>query len=121
MSSSVETWTAEPPPSAREQKAPELPATLRRAAEAYFAGRYQEALDRLSGTRFEDGAAAAQARLFEAAAHYALHRRAGSGETAHLAAARKAARACRQLDPSLAPDPAAFSPAFLELFRAAGR
>ncbi len=115
--------TVPPPPSDAAEPAPStsktLPAGLKAAAREYFAGRYQEALDRLAMVPRTDPKVAAQSHLFEAAAHFALYRRSGAVEAARLTAARAAASECRKIDRALKPDPAAFSPAFLSFFNSA--
>jgi cell division septum initiation protein DivIVA len=100
-------------------------AALSAAAEAYFAGDYQGAADRLDALLGGLGGGAATARtrahalLLRSAARFAL---AAGGERAPelLDAARADAAACRRADPDLVPPERLFSPRFRELFEAAG-
>ncbi|HET7292788.1 MAG TPA: hypothetical protein VFM88_10205 [Vicinamibacteria bacterium] len=105
-----------PPPTLPARPGPPPP-ELVRAAEAYFAGRYLEAvelLDRVSGVT---GRAAAQAHLFRAASRFALFRAGGERDGVLKQRALEDVVACRRADPALAPDAEAFSPTFAELFR----
>jgi hypothetical protein len=105
---------APPAPAAGERK---MPDELLAGAQAYFDGRYQDAVRLLERVTGEKGRAAAQAWLLRAAARFALFRRGGEkdGDLRRLAAADVVA--CRRADPSLSPDAAAFSPTFIEFFR----
>lgn len=93
------------------------PAQLVRAAEAYFAGRYDEAvtlLDRVSGL---NGRTAAHAHLLRAAARFALYRIGGERDAQLRQRALQDVSSCRGADPAVVPDPEAFPPSFAELFR----
>ncbi len=94
------------------------PEALTRAAEAFFRGDYERVVKLLEGARFAEARAAAHAALFRAAARFALFVTGGEGDAALLGLARADVAACRAADPALAPLPSAFSPRFVELFRA---
>lgn len=106
--------TAESPASAR---AP-LPSPVLAAAQAYFDGEYQRAVELL-----ERQSAPASDRvmfytaLFRSAARHALFLLGGEAEADLLAAAVDDLREARRLNPTFAPHPDAFSPRFIELFR----
>jgi hypothetical protein len=88
-----------------------------RAAEAYFAGRYDEAvslLDRLAGL---SGRPAAHAHLLRAAARFALYRMGGERDAQLRQRVLQDLSSCRGADPAVVPDPEAFPPTFAELFR----
>jgi hypothetical protein len=105
--------TASPPPVRSSPAPPELV----RAAEAYFAGRYDEAvslLDRITGL---SGRPAAHAHLLRAAARFALFRIGGERDAQLRQRALQDVSSCRGADPALVPDPEAFPPSFAELFR----
>lgn len=111
-----------PPPTAPSLPPPTLarpgppPPELVRAAEAYFGGRYDEAvslLDRLTGL---SGRPAAQVHLFRAAARFALYRIGGERDAVLRQRALQDVASCRGADPGLVPDPEAFPPPFAELF-----
>ncbi len=113
--------TPSPPPGAPSTTVPAAPvaapAGLVRAAEAYFAGRYDESvslLDRLTGLT---GRPAAQAHLLRAAARFALYRMGGERDVTLRQRVLEDVVACRQADPRLSPDAEAFPPPFAELFR----
>lgn len=117
--------TPTPPPTAPSQPPPTRPAAgppppeLVRAAEAYFGGRYDEAvslLDRVDGL---SGRPAAQLHLFRAAARFALYRMGGERNADLHRLALQDVASCRGADPALLPDPEAFPPPFAELFRGA--
>ena len=93
------------------------PAELRQGVRAYFGGQYAEAVQALSGASFQ-GRAALHALLIRAAARYALYASGGRKDEALKRDATTDIRACRRLDASFVPDPQAFSPRFLELFKA---
>ncbi len=106
-----------PAPSPGQALAPK--AALMAGAQAYFDGRYDDALGALEaiGAGALRGRSAAQAALLRAATRFALYR-AGGEKNAELR--RRAAQdvaACRRADPALLPDPSAFSPSFGAFFR----
>jgi hypothetical protein len=100
----------EPPPAVASPR----PAAVVDGARAFFAGRYRDAVVRLQRIDGEPAQWLLQARLFRAAARYALHVR--SGDRAQLAAAIADVAECRRIDPSFAPGEA-FSPKFRSLYR----
>lgn len=98
------------------QVATAAPAELMQAARAYFAGDYRRAADTLAQVDYPAGRAAAQARLFRAAARYALFVTGGQKDDDLRKAAIADVLACRRLDAGLQPDPQAFSPRFIGFF-----
>lgn len=96
-----------------------LPPELLAGAQAYFDGRYEDALQQLERAGDARGRAAAQLALFRAAAYHARFRAGGQKDEGLRRRAAEAVAACRRADPSLSPDPAAFSPAFMAFFRSA--
>ncbi len=100
-------------PARREAVPPELLA----GAQALFDGRYEDALRQLERAPGVQGRAAAQMALLKAAACYAQFKAGGERDQALRRRAAEAVSACRRADPSLAPDPAFFSPSFAEFFR----
>jgi hypothetical protein len=98
---------------------PASPADLTGAAQAYFAGRYSDAVAALESLNLGRGRRAAQALLLRSAARYALYRIGSEQDASLRSRAVEDAVAARRADPSLMPDEAAFSPAFLKFFREA--
>jgi hypothetical protein len=94
------------------------PQELVRAADAYFGGRYAEALSLLDALPGQSGRLAAQADLFRAAALFALYRMGGETDAGLRTRAIQHVAACRLADAGLMPDADAFPPSFAELFRA---
>jgi hypothetical protein len=92
------------------------PPELVQAARAYFAGDYRRAADALAQVEYPAGKAAAQARLFRAAARYALFVTGGQSDDSLRTAALADVQACRGLEPTLVPDAQAFSPRFVTFF-----
>lgn len=101
------------PPARRDAVPPELLA----GAQAFFDGRYEDALRQLERPSDAKGRAAAQRALLTAAAYYAQFRAGGEKDEGLRRRAAEAVSACRSADPSLAPDAAFFSPSFAEFFR----
>lgn len=103
------------------QQPPELSGSVSRALEsairAYFRSDYSETLRILSRESFTKNSDAAQARLFEAAAHFALYRLGGSAEQSELEAAASAIAAGLEADALLEPETALFSPPFRSFFK----
>lgn len=93
-----------------------VPPELLQAAEHYFAAAYEEVLEALDGVSFDDSRADAQALLFRAAARYALYVLAGEQNLLLLDGARTDIGELKQIDPSVVPPPAAFSPRFVQFF-----
>ncbi|MDJ0654749.1 MAG: hypothetical protein QNJ40_11370 [Xanthomonadales bacterium] len=92
------------------------PEPLRRAAEAYFSGRYGDAARLADPGSFSDTRARVQAHLFRAAARYNLYVLDGESNDALLTQARNDIRSIKQLDGRFSPYIAAFSPKFVSLF-----
>jgi hypothetical protein len=97
---------------------PAPPAELLNGARAYFDGDYERAVALLARTAALRGRAAAQALLLRSAARFALFKAGGErdGDLRRLAA--EDAAASRRADPSLQPDTEAFSPQFVDFYRA---
>lgn len=90
---------------------------LRSAMNSYLHGRYDETLRVLTGTSFEDRAAAAEAALFRAAARHALYRLGGSQDANALAQIEADVQLYRTLRPGARPDPRVFPPRFIALLQ----
>ena len=98
---------------------PLLPPTeLLNGARAYFDGRYQDAVDLLSRSGGLRGRAAAQSLLLRSAARFALFKVGGEKDADLHRQATADAAASRRADATLIPDAEAFSPQFVEFFRA---
>jgi len=102
-----------PSPSAATGPPPELVA----AAQAFFGAQYQQAANLLGPLEGLPGRAGAHAMVIRAAARHALYLVGGERDSALLSSAAADVRTSRQRDPSLRPDPRAFSPRFLEFFQ----
>ena len=85
-------------------------------AQAFFDARYAEAADRLARANAA-GPGASQAALLRGAARFMLYVTSGQQDESLRVAAADDVRACRRLDARLSPDPAVFSPRFIEFFR----
>lgn len=94
------------------------PAGLLAAADAYFAGDLELAVDLAEDAELETPKARAHAALLRAAARFSLWQAEGGGNLELLEAARRDVRAAREADPEIAPLPSAFSPRFLAFFEA---
>ena len=105
-----------PPPTAAPVRRG-LPPELLAGAQAYFEGRYDDALRQLERAAGAEGRTAAQLALFKAAASYARFREGGGKDEGLRRRATEAVAACRRADPSLVPDAAVFSPSFAAFFR----
>jgi len=103
-------------PSPRPTTLPPPPDSLVAAASAYFRGDYAATIKALESARYPDPRAAAQARLFRAAAGYGLFVMGGAKEKALESQAARDARECARLDPSLRVSRKAFSPRFADFF-----
>jgi hypothetical protein len=90
-------------------------ARLSSAVDAYLHGRYEETARLLSGAKFEDPAAAAQAALFRAAARYALYRIGGEKDAGLRAQIDGDLRVYRSLRLSSRADPRLFPPGFIAM------
>jgi hypothetical protein len=97
---------------------PAPPAVLREGAQAYFDRRYQEAVTLLSRATGLRARAAAQSLLLRSAARFALFRAGGEKDPDLRRLAAEDAAASRRADPTLRPDPEAFSPQFVDFFGA---
>lgn len=115
--------TSSPPPSPAPSPAKPLAprATLTSGAQAYFDGRYDDALRALEalGEGALRGRSAAQAALLRAATRFALYRAGAEKDAALRRRAAQDVATCRRADPRLLPDPSAFSPSFAAFFRSA--
>ncbi|MEM7353230.1 MAG: hypothetical protein AAF657_20715 [Acidobacteriota bacterium] len=117
--SQAERALEKPQPPAAERPRSRPPQRLLRAAEAYFRGDYQIAVELLSqGDTFEDSRAMAQGYLFRAAARFAQYHAQGQVDETVLEDAEADVRACRSFDALLAPDSQLFSPRFRRFFGA---
>lgn len=92
------------------------PAELLAAAEAYFAGSYEEVDEILTDLDPRDQKAIAHVSLLLAAARFALYRVGGEVDGALLENARRGILDARQAEPALAPPRRAFSPGFVDFF-----
>jgi hypothetical protein len=101
-------------PNERELRARAERSIISDAVTAYLAGRYEETV-RLASATFTDGAAAAQAALFRAAARYAQYRLGGEKDDALRGAMLSDVRRYRELRPNGNPDPRLFPPGFIAL------
>lgn len=95
------------------------PAELLAGARAFFGAEYAQAVALLAGADNLPGKAGAQGLMLRAAARHALYLIGGERDPDLLAHAQADARASRRLDPQVSPDPLAFSPRFLDLFKQA--
>jgi hypothetical protein len=103
-------------PTATATKAP-TPPELLAGARAFFGAQYPQTVALLAGADSLPGRAGAQGLMLRAAARHALYLIGGERDTGLLSSAQADARASRRLDPQGVPDPQAFSPRFVELFR----
>ncbi len=111
-----------PPPSAPPTAPPTrgpAPAELLAGARAFFGAQYPQTVALLAGADGLPGKAGAQGLMLRAAARQALYLMGGEKDAALLASAQADARASRRLDPAATPDPQAFSPRFVELYKQA--
>lgn len=96
------------------------PPTLKQAAEAYFAGDYQNTIQLADPNSFREDRAKVQALLFRAAANYKLFVLSGEKNSSARQSSENDIRAIKRLNSNFSPYIAAFSPRFLELFRQTG-
>jgi hypothetical protein len=92
------------------------PPELVQAARAFFGGDYRKTAESLANVEYPAPKTGAQARLFRAAARYALFVTGGQTDEDLRKMAAADVVACRALDPALVPDPQAFSPRFVAFF-----
>jgi hypothetical protein len=95
-----------------------VPADLKDGARAFFAGEYGRAIELLKGADRTQGRVAAQAFAIRAAARYALFILGGNKDQELLRGAEADVKANRQADAKFQPDSQAFSPRFVEFYRA---
>jgi hypothetical protein len=107
---------AVPPPAAATAPPVASPALVRAAA-AFFKGRYRDAVSAVDASGDQNGPAGVQSHLFRAAALYALYLVGGEKDGRLREDATGAVRNCRRLDPAFSPDPAVFSPRFVNFYR----
>jgi hypothetical protein len=112
-SASVSTPASTPAPSRRVP-----PVDLLSGARAYFDGHYERAVALLARPAALRGRAAAQSLLLRAAAQYALFKAGGGTQEDLRRLAARDAAASRRADATLEPDREAFSPDFVDFFRA---
>lgn len=93
------------------------PDPLRQATRAFFAGEYRLAADLLATANWSDPRSAKAMLLIRGASYFSLWVESGEHDQALLDRAVADVKACKGLDTSLRPDPAAFSPRYAELFR----
>jgi hypothetical protein len=103
-------------PTATPIKGPPPPQLLA-GARAFFGAQYAQTVALLAGADGLPGRAGAQSLMLRAAARHALYLIGGEKDSGLLSSAKADARASRRLDPLGAPDPQAFSPRFVELFK----
>ena len=101
----------------RRQQRHRTPTPLHRAAEAYFAGQYDQVLALLENVTLTGRRAQAQLYLFRAAALYSLYLIGDQPDPDLLSAAQANVESCLQADASLEPLEEAFSPRFVQFFR----
>ena len=94
------------------------PARLLAAADAYFDGDLERAVELASDADFENPKARAHAALLRAAARFTQWQVDDRGDLQLLEAALRDVRAAYAADPTLSPLPGAFSPRFLAFFEA---
>jgi hypothetical protein len=92
------------------------PATLIEAAEAFFDGDYEEALNMLDGLDEMSRRAALEAHLLRAAASFTLYQLGGTSDAELLESARAEVISCLEIDPAKRPPVGPFSPRFVEFF-----
>jgi hypothetical protein len=109
-------------PSAPVERAPAAPSPeLLAGAQAFFSGRYEEAIRYLERVTAMRGRPGAQRALLQAAARFARYRMGGEKDAELRRQAADDVAACRRADPSLVPDTAVFSPEFAAFFRSGGQ
>ncbi len=108
------------PPEQQAEAVAVPPDFLRDAASALFSGRYDDVLAVLAKGDLGDIRVRKHAHLFRAAALYALYLLGDRQDATRLQAAEAEARACRAIDPGLAPPSGGFSPNFVRFFESMG-
>lgn len=92
------------------------PTSLLRAANAFFEGHYEQAIELLEAARYDDNESNAYARLLSGAAKFSLYRLGGDRDRNLISAAREDVRAAARLRPGLVPTEAHFSPEFVKFY-----
>jgi hypothetical protein len=95
-----------------------VPADVTAGARAFFSGDYGRAIDLLKGADRVQGRVGAHALAIRAAARYALYILGGDKEPELRRGAESDVRANRQADPAFRLDAQAFSPRFVEFYKA---
>jgi hypothetical protein len=93
------------------------PDRLLNAARLFFRAQYAQASDALAGAQFERAGDRLQAELFRAASAYARYLTGGERDPRLRDEAAARVRGCRAMDPRFSPDPAYFSPRFVDFYR----
>ena len=95
-----------------------IPEVLRRAAQLFFEGRYGDVLASLTeeAARPLQTSLRVHAHALRAASFFALYESRDARGESLRASARQEVDACKRLDPSFQPTPAAFAPKFLLFF-----
>jgi hypothetical protein len=97
-----------------------VPADLLQGAQAFFAGRYQDAVTQLEALRLPAAASSAvrlQAHLLRAAALFSAWAVDREQDEARRQAAAAAVAECRRLAPQFKPDATVFSPRFVRFYQ----
>jgi hypothetical protein len=97
------------------QRESAMRARLAVAVTAYLHGRYDDTVQLLTETKFDDRTAAAEAALFRAAARHALYKIGGEKDAALRAQIDADVRQYRSLAPNARPDPRVFPPSFIAM------
>ncbi|HKJ18501.1 MAG TPA: hypothetical protein VJ984_14200 [Xanthomonadales bacterium] len=92
------------------------PEQLQQAANAYFAGNYQEVVDMVDPDDLSEPSEKIQGMLFRSAALFNLYTLSGSENTNLLERAKSDIRQIKSIDGGFSPYVAAFSPKFMLLF-----
>jgi hypothetical protein len=95
-------------------------ASLEEGARLFFNGEYEQAVAALDPDTLGDVPLRAHAHLFRAAALYYLFMRSRESNQSLLSQAVAEIERCRQISPTLQPDPRAFAPRFIEFFQNGG-
>jgi hypothetical protein len=97
---------------------PVIPDALKAAAEAHFAGRYEQVATLLTSEVLQSMSTSLRvhAHTLRAASYFARYEYSNRRDQSLRDAARTDADASRRLDPAFQPDPAAFAPKFLTFY-----
>jgi hypothetical protein len=99
-----------------EQREPEVPEPLRRAAADFLEAEYEIVVNELQPYYISGERQQAAAHLLRAAAQFALYCIDGRTDEGSLNQVRRDIDQCRDIDPSVVPDTRFFSPEFITLF-----